>query len=364
MSSWEFPSQKIEKKEPLETGAKTYDFLNKTGFLEMRKSDEQFETWLQNLSYDEYKEYLTRINGVLRKTPIYQRKIDGQGVGVSFGIMHDTEYIPPLDEEKDGLMQEGFNAFKEIKDNEDRALLEYYLIQAIHPFEDGNGRTGRLMHDILSERGKTLTKEQLSELLDHDDHGAGGTGEGRSEFAKRVLAPEKAYTQINREVAKELFGDEILSEYGSIFLSGATGVGWIPDTVDVSPEEKQRVEAILGESGGTLHFPFRSLVVLKLLQENGTLDKYKYIVRHILNEQDTIPEDVGKQMLGIDNEEVMNRLTKEDVNRLLEIHQEVKELFIRTMIDFFVHPEVHQMKNKLGEEDPIKNSFRATRETE
>jgi len=82
-----------------------------------------------------------------------------------------SKSLPPSFEQKEGLMREVFEAFKQIPDNEDRALLIYYAIQAIHPYSEGNGRTGRLLHEIISGDSGELTEVKLSKLLDHDQGG-------------------------------------------------------------------------------------------------------------------------------------------------------------------------------------------------
>jgi len=362
MESFSKPKPPQEAQEPqaekLETGKKVFGFLDRTKFLEARKSDEQFEEWIQKLSYEDFSNYLTRLNGILRETPIKQRSVDGKGVEVSFGIAGDEiSYLPPQAEVKENLMRETFEALKTIPDNDDRALLAYYALQAIHPYSDGNGRTGRLLHELISSEGKELTEEKLSRLLDHDKEGHAGTGEGRDAFAKKVLDANSAYYFINREVAKEVLGDEFLQENGKIFYSGYVGIGNVPKDIELSPEERQLAEKIIGE-GDVPNFPFRGLAIVKLLQENGKLANCLFVVNRPTKQGEVVPEDVGKKILGIDNEKFEAELTAEDVRRLIEIHKDIKSRFIRQMIDIFKNPDAHQLKIKVGEEVPIKKVFR------
>lgn len=356
------PSQKkqeyVEKK--LETGKKVFEFLDRTKFLDVRKSDEQFDEWLQKLSYEDYTNYITRLNGILREVPIKSRSVDGNGVEISFGIRGGISYLPPSAEQKDDLMRESFDALKQISDNEDRALLTYYALQAIHPYSDGNGRTGRLLHEIISEEGKELTAEKLSELLDHDKEGHGGTGKGRDVFAEKVLDANSAYYYINREVAKEILGDNFVQENGSIYVASSSGEGNLSEAVKqkLSPEEAILAEKILGEADVD-NFSFRGIVMLKFLSERPDLQKYQYQVRQPLDERRGVAsEDFGKKIAGIDAEKLMPSLTEDDARRLIEIHKEVKTKFIENMIDIFTNPEKHQIKIKEGEEIAIKSVFR------
>ena len=362
MESFSKPKPPQEQQKPavekLETGKKVFDFLDKTKFLETRKSDEQFDEWIQKLSYEDFSNYLTRLNGILREVPIKQRSVDGKGVEISFGVVGDEiSYLPPAAEEKENLMRETFDALKNIPDNEDRALLTYYALQAIHPYSDGNGRTGRLVHELISAEGKELTKEKLSELLDHDKGGNTGTGEGRDAFAKKVLEANSAYYLINREVAKDIFGGDFLKEYGNIFYTGMVGIGNVPESVAISAEEKELAQKIIGEADVKC-FSFRGMAILKLLQENGKLSNYEFPVSRTTGEKEVVPEDVGKKLLGIDNEKFEAELTAEEIKRLIEIHKDIKVRFIKEMIDIFKNPDNHQLKTKDGTDVPIKSTFR------
>lgn len=364
IESFPQPTSLQEKQGPaeaqLKTGKKVFEFLDRTHFLDIRKSDERFNKWFQELSYEDYINYLTRLNGIIREVPIKKRAVDGNGVEVSFGIMGDISYLPPSAEQKDGLMRKIFDALKQIPDNEDRALLIYYALQAIHPYSDGNGRTGRLLYEIISDGGTQLTEEKLSELLDHDKNGHGGTGKGRDVFAEKVLDPNSTYYYINREVAKEVLDDNFLQEHGSIYVASASGVGFLSEVVKgkLSSEEAILAEKILGE-GGVNHFSFRGIVLAKFISEKTDLKKYQYQVHQSLDAgRGVVLEDVGKKITGIDAEELMPHLTENDARRLIEIHKEVKTKFIKSMIDIFVNPEKHKMQTGGGKEVPIKNVFR------
>ena len=355
----EKPEPVVEK---LETGKKVFEFLDRTKFLDVRKSDEQFDEWLQKLFYEDYVNYLTRLNGILREVPIKKREVDGSGVELSAGALFGISYLPPATEQKDGLMRESFEAIKQMPDNEDRALLIYYAIQAIHPYSDGNGRTRRLLHEIISEDGKGLTEERLSELLDHDKQGSSGSGKGRDSFAEKVLDPNSAYDYINREVAREILGEDFLKEHGSIFDAAMAGEGFVPVAVKekLLQEEVVLAEKILGESEVN-NFSFRGLVMAKLLREKGDLQKYPFTLNNPIidgQRRGITPEDTGKKIFSFEGDKLMEDLTVEDVRRLIEIHKEIKSKFVKTMVDIFANPENHQITNKEGEIVPIKTTFR------
>lgn len=365
IESFPQPISPQEKQEPveekLETGKKVFRFLDRTKFLDVRKSDEQFDKWIQNLSYEDFRNYLTRLNGILREIPIKQRSVDGSEVTISFslgGLDKGISYLPPPIEQKEELMKETFDAFKEIPNNEDRALLVYYALQSIHLYSDGNGRTGRLLYEIIADSGKELTEEKLSELLDHDKKGSGETGKGRDIFANKVLDVNKAYYLINREVAKEVLGEDFLKENGGIYVASALGVGFLSETTKqkLFSKETTLAEKILGE-GDVKNFPFRGIILAKFLRERPDLQKYQYELKRLLDRSCAIPEDVGKKIVGLDLEKLMPNLTEDDARQLIKIHRDVKTKFIRNIIDIFVHPENHQIRTEDGKDVSIKDTF-------
>ena len=402
----------------LETGKKVFDFLDRTGLLQIRKSDARFNEWFQELSYEDSIPYLTRLNGIVREVSVKERAVDGSNVRVVFG--DDICYLPPAAEQKDGLLRETFDALKQIPDNDDRALLAYYAIQAIHPYSEGNGRTGRLLYEMISDGGKSLTRERLSKLLDHNEKGRLGIGEGRKTFAREILSAPTADYYVNREVVRDVLGEDYLKKYGGIHIVSGTEASRLlqdPAKKGLSVDEVVLAEQILGEGDDfkfrkfnellddivaaedhfqrnyakygkykdelsakvqaivsegardTLsesyvnNFPFRGIVLSQLLREKASLQACQYEEKDLLDVSESIvPEDVDKKILGIDVAKLMPNLSVADVHRLISIHREVKEKFIRTLVDIFVHPDKHQINTKDGTSVPIKSIFRLSQE--
>ena len=359
MENGEISQAPVEVK--LGTGEKVFNFLDKTNFLELRKDDNEFNNWMEKVSYEDFSSYLVRLNGILRDIPIKDRNIDGKNVELLSLTFDESliRYLPPQPDKKGVLMEQTFEAVKKIDNNNDRALLMYYAIQAIHPFADGNGRTGRLFYEIVSDNGKSITKENLSRLLDHNDSGNDGIGEGRDIFSKKVLEPNRAYYYINREVAKAVLGDDLLREYGKLIADGLyIGSGYLPKEISgLSEEEIKLAIKIIGEAD-VQNFSFRNLVLIKLLTEKNVLPDYQSQEDVLLEKTHNVtPEDIGKKMLIFDAEKVVDDLTREDVKRLIEIHRAIKTKFMETMIDIFANPNQHQIKNEQGEDIPIKDLF-------
>ncbi|MEN9552171.1 MAG: Fic/DOC family [Candidatus Parcubacteria bacterium] len=369
MTQEQFPQQPAQSKresdfEKMETGKKVFDFLERIKFLEFRKSDEDFEKWIKQLSFEEFEQYLNRLNGMMRSLPKDERGRDGDDVKIetSNPFISYTEYLPPDSSQKDSLMKEAFVAFKQISNNEDRALLLYYIIQAVHPYSDGNGRLGRLLYELVSSSGKDLKEEDLSKYLDHNKKGHNGNGEGREFFAKKILEPKHAYYYINREVAREVLGKGFTQEYGKLYLysplDSAPTFNHLKEGDDgLSVRELSLAQTALQQTGVD-HFSFSGLILSKLMQEKSSLQKYQKQGMILGDNFGVAQEDVNKHIFSIDDEEMVKEFTAGDVRRIIEINSDLKIKFVRTIIDIFVHPESHQVKVSEDEESlPIKQLF-------
>lgn len=351
-----------EENEKADSGSRITRFFEKTGFLELRKDPEAFEAWFQQLSFDDAQAYLSRINGILREKPLHDRSEDGERVEVGFGIMGDTAYLPPPAERKAELMQYAFEGAKKVSDRHDRANLAYYAIQAIHPYLDGNGRTGRLVHELLDEGD--LDAEQVAAMVDHEGEGAASTGAGRSAFAKKVMDPSSAYYYVNRELARKELGDDFSERYGRIYVAAQSGTGLV-GREGLTPEEHRLAEKALGEAD-VPNFAFRDLVLAKVLEKKSDPDQYRYQMSIKVNERNgVVADDIGKEIYAIEGEELMNSMDADEVRDALAISAELKTEFVRDLVDVFVEPQSHMALVTEGEDPmPVKDVITAREDSE
>jgi hypothetical protein len=269
--------------------------------------------------------------------------------------------LPPPEDLKDDLMREGFESIKSLADNDDRALLAFYLIQYLHPYADGNGRTGRLLYKIISEDGKNIDDNEMYALLNHDSNSSVEHGAGRDVFANEVLDAQKASYYINRELAKDVLGDDFVKNNGEIYLTASLGYSFIPERERslMSEPDIKLVESILQENG-TVAFPFNGLVLTKVLQQNNLLQRYGYNLMIKTGPErgaSILPEDSGKNIFGIYAEDFMDDLDSTTINQLINTHRSLKVKSIETLIDIFVHPDKHQVMGPDGNQVPIKDIF-------
>jgi Fic family protein len=96
----------------------------------------------------------SRIKGVDMKV----RKVPG--TKLADAVTGDTIYTPPEGESAIRDLLSGWERFMHQKDNPDpliRMAAGHYQFEAIHPFTDGNGRTGRILNSLFLVQEDLLT---------------------------------------------------------------------------------------------------------------------------------------------------------------------------------------------------------------
>ena len=170
-------SFKIQGKEPREI----YEAINHKKALEI-----VFENLKENNNFDErfVKKLNTTINIDIKGTEGYSK------VQV---FINGTEYIPPEPEKIPNLMN--YYVYNYNNNNEDIfiKIARFHIeFERIHPFEDGNGRTGRLLlnYELLknNEYPIVITKEDRVEYFEYLDK---QNIEGLAEFFRKLSAQEK-----------------------------------------------------------------------------------------------------------------------------------------------------------------------------
>ena len=170
-------SFKIQGKEPREI----YEAINHKKALEI-----VFENLKENNNFDErfIKKLNTTINKDIKGTEGY-RKVQI--------FINGTEYIPPEPEKIPNLMN--YYVYNYNNNNEDIfiKIARFHIeFERIHPFEDGNGRTGRLLlnYELLknNEYPIVITKEDRVEYFEYLDK---QNIEGLAEFFRKLSAQEK-----------------------------------------------------------------------------------------------------------------------------------------------------------------------------
>jgi Fic/DOC family len=135
----------------IETLPHTVRLMERLGAEQFFDTPKDAKSYLETLNYTEFSSLLNRINGLERSIPTEKRKMDGYGYVEMSGMLFgkNIEHQPPRQSDRGPLMQAAFEVAQNATTPEDAALLLGLCINAIHPYEDGNGRTSRLVYMLL-----------------------------------------------------------------------------------------------------------------------------------------------------------------------------------------------------------------------
>ncbi len=128
---------------------------------------------LSTLTADEYFEFIEGINGILRDKEKEDWDMDGVGVTAAGQEVIGKHIFPHHEDKRDILVKTWVAAHQmneDGRDLEDIGMLLGSMLVETHPFNDGNGRTSRLVY-LMTKEG--FSKEKIMAVLGED---------GRDEF--------------------------------------------------------------------------------------------------------------------------------------------------------------------------------------
>lgn len=193
--------------------SKTQRAMEKIGVTESRKDDAQFEEDLMKLESSDILRLLQFVNGTLTGAKKSERMAFGYGV---WGGSEISGHLSPAPDVQATTIEETFDTIKnDITDNHKRAALVYYMINHLHLFNDGNGRTSRAMYEIFDKNDFNIAGKQFF----HETSDASELGDRESFVRERGLRPNVEVSELTFDLVKKDLDDEGLLPTGMIDLS-------------------------------------------------------------------------------------------------------------------------------------------------
>lgn len=151
----------------------TIEFFKRIDLQNIIEDPNKKSQFIRNISFDQFKDFLLRVNGIQRNIPISDRVFNaGEDAKYIINLKDEKgmmRYCPPSNLDKIPLLEEAFNALKRMELNDktqDAALMIGCAINAIHPFENGNGRTARnISMMIASSKEKFFAPQSNPEAI-------------------------------------------------------------------------------------------------------------------------------------------------------------------------------------------------------
>ena len=176
--------------------AKTVKLMERLQTAEVFSTPDQSKKFLNSLSYDDFKKWISFVNGVERGIPRSERgQVSDSHVQSENPLMGtDVEYQPPHKDFRDRLLKMAFEKAQSVDDPKTAALILGLSINAIHYFADGNGRTARITYALLSRGYNGSQEDQLyySSLLEKTK-------------GREVVNPNPAVSGVDKKIRSEMF---------------------------------------------------------------------------------------------------------------------------------------------------------------
>ena len=176
--------------------AKTVKYMERMHASEIFATPEQSKEFLDSLSCNDFKRWVGFVNGVERGIPRSERgQVSDSHVRSENPLMGtEVEYRPPHKDFRDKLLKMAFEKAQSVDDPEIAGLTLGLSINAIHYFEDGNGRTARMAYSLLSRgyNGSQEDQAYYSSLLENTK-------------GREVVNPNPAASGVDKIIRTEMF---------------------------------------------------------------------------------------------------------------------------------------------------------------
>jgi len=287
---------------------------------------------LREMSKEEIFELLIKLNKCLRHLDESENVVEEN--------MSAGDLVSPTKEVQIKILEYLTESLSKVQDKKARAAMIYYTLLNLHMFSDGNGRTSRFMHDLISE---DLSEGNISYYFHKNSNNV--------EDQKNDLEGSKGILDISivNQIPDELIGNQlgfipkdILANYYWITVghtsSSPSTDSIIPKSVltQLSKKELQDLDKVLHDGYGVKLCP-SGLAMLYVSNKKGQLKKWININNDMLSQGIGMP---GRLNFSIyKNPNMIADWTLDDFREIISVGNAVKYARLKCLIDVFVEPE-------------------------
>lgn len=316
---------------------------NEKEILSILKDEQKSKKFFETLTGADVRRYLIYINSKARNIPYEENQI-------YTGNVYAGTLITPNNDIQNRFFDKIADALKNMKDNRCRGVALHYLINELHLFEDGNGRSGRCIFELL-------TNPEFS--FENDDNFSHNNGEynhiSTVDFEKQngIKPYLTALTFPSFLVYKKLLNEQLIpNDLPSNFA--------IVNTYTANPLSEENTDLIYIDENIRKSLSDEEIKQInKALCDNNDLEIYSVsgltmmIMQHVLGEKNEIygENHSGVQYL-IDKDEYLDdakklfkNWSKEDYIKSIDVANTIKASMLEAMLDIFEHPENFKMED-------------------
>ena len=290
--------------------------------LEILKDDSRIDEFLSSLTGDDLKKYLIYVNSKVRNVPYAKNEICSQ-------TMVAGSLVSPNNEIQNRYFDKMANALSNVQGRKNKATMMYYLINELHLFEDGNGRTSRAVFEMLNNRDFSF------ENNDNFAHTAceiiGETAKVNTEdYTKKIIVMTDAGALLETSLNDD-----------STTLNNPV---YIPDEINqqLSQAQIEQIQNALADNNGALVTTSGLTMLTMLLKNESTKDIKDF--SYADGQMFSFPLDNNND----DKDRILGKWQKEDFFKAINIANLLKENMLDMIVDFFEYPENFIVEGQLN----------------
>jgi len=317
---------------------------NEKEILSILKDEQKSKEFFETLTGDDVRRYLIYINSKARNIPYEENQIYTGNMYTGGGL------ISPNNDIQNRFFDKIADALKNMKDNRCRGVALHYLINELHLFDDGNGRTGRCILELF-------TNPEFN--FENNDNFSHNDGEykhistedfeeqnGIKPYLTALTLP--SFLVYKRLMENKLFQNDLPSDLTNVstytvkpFSEGNTDLIYINENIrqSFSDEEIKQINQALCDNNELEPYSVSGLTMMvmqhfigdKTEVHGGEYNGIQYLI-----DKDECPDDARK---------IFKNWSKEDYIRAVQIYGIIKESMLEAMLDIFEHPENFKMED-------------------
>lgn len=371
-NSWSNPGNfpEFAGDKPVSNVEKLQRLLDRSGFSELRRDQDQFNQFLEKSNKSDLRRYLQHINQSLREATVAER-------GFHDGRMFVGGMISPNRNTQLEVLDDTIDAISKIPDDKYRAALAYYQINSLHIFPDANGRTSRAVHIMLRQPDFDLKAN--ADFITHANNRSQSDSGGKKtfEFEKMngLLSPQEFAQYSMLELIKSMqeedswLGEELkpisqTMEYllaqnprrraNIVTIVGAEAGSEVGDMLyalrnnsayqELSNDDRRRFNYALCDNNSLVSIA--GLAMIKFHQEKGDLQQF--LETNV--KSNPALGGLGQCIINIDPEEKeyferceCENWSANDMMRYTVIAEDLKKNQLEMGINIFTAPDLHKV---------------------
>jgi len=276
--------------------------------------------------FKEFKDFLVRLNGIVRKLPTSKRSADGETIYIK-GDLGDE--VVPKHSDKEELLEYAYKAIPDVEKEDIKYLLPA-MVNAVHFFADGNGRTSRILHQLLTE----YPSEEA--FFDETEKALGKSGRDDTLDINPALINTELQLKVLENhgwVFKEPFDGQI-GKIGYGFAGAQNG--------EISEDAPKKAKEFLWLQEKDQYYSITAIYML--FGDEGAkklfIEKYK----------GANPQDLVSPL------KMVELLTEKEWQKLIDNFYQLKKEEVKMLVDMFKKPEDYPVQME-GKEITVKDAF-------